>query len=488
MIIIILIYAVIGLALLIFHSYQKPFIKTLPKKEYKLLFLFPLSLLIVDAIKTLRPNFCMNRKEKLRSLYVFEDIEVKNKAFMAQVIAYILGVLLLFNTIALIMQIKTVGKEEPAVQRMVARPDYGKRSETNEYQIVVENEDFYMEEDLTYQVKPRDYTEETFAKAIEQAKTYLQQKVLGENTSGKEITKALHLVKEIPSLGLKVSWVRDKDHIVKYDGSFIYNDSKQSKDIVITAVVSAGNLEEEIPIALTLLPPTMTEKEAVLHSIREALQNADESSRTEAQFELPESVDGTKVYFKKESKNQYVTILIIGILIAVLIPVLHERKLKEQLEYRDIQMRMDYPELVNKLVLLLEAGMTMTRAWGKIAQDYEKDVKKKRRESHYAYEEMVASYYELKNGVGESQVYDSFGRRIKLLPYMKLSSLLAQNTSKGMEGLLSYMKTESIEAFTERKELAKRLGEKAGTKMLLPMGLMLGVVLIIIIIPAFTTL
>ena len=47
------------------------------------------------------------------------------------------------------------------------------------------------------------------------------------------------------------------------------------------------------------------------------------------------------------------------------------------------------------------------------------------------------------------------------------------------------LKIEAIQEIEERKALAKRLGEEAGTKLLLPMFLMLAIVLIIVIIPAF---
>ena len=39
--------------------------------------------------------------------------------------------------------------------------------------------------------------------------------------------------------------------------------------------------------------------------------------------------------------------------------------------------------------------------------------------------------------------------------------------------------------FEERKARAKRLGEEAGTKLLVPMFFMLAVVLVIVIVPAF---
>ena len=44
---------------------------------------------------------------------------------------------------------------------------------------------------------------------------------------------------------------------------------------------------------------------------------------------------------------------------------------------------------------------------------------------------------------------------------------------------------EAIQSFENRKSTAKRLGEEAGTKLLMPMLGMLAVVFIIVMIPAF---
>lgn len=69
--------------------------------------------------------------------------------------------------------------------------------------------------------------------------------------------------------------------------------------------------------------------------------------------------------------------------------------------------------------------------------------------------------------------------------YRKLGMLLSQNLRKGTKGLSQILQKEAAIAFEERKGIAKRLGEEAGTKLLGPMFLMLGIVLIIIIVPAF---
>ena len=43
----------------------------------------------------------------------------------------------------------------------------------------------------------------------------------------------------------------------------------------------------------------------------------------------------------------------------------------------------------------------------------------------------------------------------------------------------------SSEAFEQRKNRARQIGEKAGTKLLFPMLIMLVLVLVIIMVPAF---
>jgi hypothetical protein len=68
---------------------------------------------------------------------------------------------------------------------------------------------------------------------------------------------------------------------------------------------------------------------------------------------------------------------------------------------------------------------------------------------------------------------------------MKLSALLSQNIRKGSNNLLQILRQEADHAFAERKNQAKKLGEEAGTKLLLPMMMMLCVVMVIIMIPAY---
>ena len=63
--------------------------------------------------------------------------------------------------------------------------------------------------------------------------------------------------------------------------------------------------------------------------------------------------------------------------------------------------------------------------------------------------------------------------------------MLTQNLRKGSKGLSELLRAEADQAFEERKATAKKRGEEAGTKLLLPMFMMLSMVLLIVIVPAF---
>ena len=68
--------------------------------------------------------------------------------------------------------------------------------------------------------------------------------------------------------------------------------------------------------------------------------------------------------------------------------------------------------------------------------------------------------------------------------YLKFSSLIVQNLRKGSKEIVKLLELEAIDAFEERKNMAKKYGEEAGTKMLFPMIVMLVVVMGIIMLPA----
>lgn len=176
---------------------------------------------------------------------------------------------------------------------------------------------------------------------------------------------------------------------------------------------------------------------------------------------------------------------ILTIVTAVSVYAISDQDIHKQQEQRKKRMQKDYPDIVHKMVLYIGAGMTTRGAFQKIAGDYEH--KKSGKELSPAYEEMLYACRELRSGVSEASAYEHFGKRTGLQEYVRLSTLLTQNLKRGNSTLLERLREEADRAGEARLQNCKRLGEEAGTKLLVPMVLMLLVVMVLIMIPAFSS-
>ena len=165
----------------------------------------------------------------------------------------------------------------------------------------------------------------------------------------------------------------------------------------------------------------------------------------------------------------------------VVVPIMAEYAAKNKVTEREKQLKLAYPEMVEKFVLLINAGLPVKNAWIRVAETR----KTKNDKVDYLTEEMLLTKNQMDNGISEEKAYEMFGRRIGILTYMKFSTLLVQNLKKGTANLINILEYESADIFNERKENAKILGEEASTKLLVPMVLMMTIIFAIILYAAF---
>ena len=217
--------------------------------------------------------------------------------------------------------------------------------------------------------------------------------------------------------------------------------------------------------------------------IKSEVLEAEKKSRQAIDWKLPEKIGKKEVFYYQKMDNRGIILMGMAVLTGSLLYIMEKQNQLKKQEEKRREMMLDYPEIINKMTLFLGAGMTVKRAWKRIVDDYENQ--REEYGKRYVYEEMKQAIYEMEGGVTEAKSYENFGRRCNMQVYIRFGALLSQNMRKGTKGLTKLLKMESIQAFEERKARAKKLGEEAGTKLLLPMFIMLIIVLVIVIIPAF---
>ena len=356
------------------------------------------------------------------------------------------------------------------------REDYNGQTYTQNLELSISGE----EQPIEIEVAPRSYSETEKEAILSRAAMKIESIIL-EGQSAGHINQDLKLISSYEEMPIVISWVTDRPDILDWDGKICRGIPEEGTDVVLTASLEWGELEKEVTIPLTIFPKELTGDEALREKVNEAVSSSNNSE--DEKLILPDKIDGKNVVWHSARSVQGLIVLFAGLLFAALF-------LFSRIQNRDIQeakrqeaLLYDYPHLVNKLVLLLNAGMSMRAAFEKTAHDYRISLKNggPKREG---FDEILRMCADMEKGVSEIDAYRKLGERSKEAKYRTFSTLLVQNLRKGSGELINQLEREAGEAFEERKKRARILGEQAGTKLMFPMMLMLMVVFAILMIPA----
>lgn len=169
-----------------------------------------------------------------------------------------------------------------------------------------------------------------------------------------------------------------------------------------------------------------------------------------------------------------------ALMIFGIMAVVGDIELDKQIKERRMSIQIDFPDFINKLTLLINAGMTVGRAWEKIVDDNKKETP--------LYEELYIAQSDIRGGKSEHQAFEDFAKRCRTPEITKFIAVVLQNLRKGNSELVSILRLQATESWEMRKNVAKRIGEEASTKLLFPMMIMFLAILIIVIIPAILAL
>ncbi|MDE6386569.1 MAG: hypothetical protein K2L82_02040 [Lachnospiraceae bacterium] len=338
------------------------------------------------------------------------------------------------------------------------------------------------EEIFRYVVEERRFTQEEVEKLYEKASACLPEVIRGHNDRLEDVRSNLELVTRVDGYPFEISWESSNYSLINTDGTVDNEDLSESVVVMLTAHFRYEEWTWELQLHVQVNPIVYTHRELVRSRIEELLHMEEERTGNKQVMVLPDSMESQPIIWREIIEDSSGYLMLLVLLAAGLLYWGRGREIDRRLEQRKKELLLDYPEIVNKLLLYMGAGMTIRNAFAKMGEDYKKQQTERRR---YIYEEILITCYELQSGRSEKEAYDHFGRRCQVQPYMKLSTLLSQNIRKGSNDLLCTLRQEADNAFAERKNMAKKLGEEAGTKLLLPMMMMLCIVMVIIMIPAY---
>jgi tight adherence protein C len=163
-----------------------------------------------------------------------------------------------------------------------------------------------------------------------------------------------------------------------------------------------------------------------------------------------------------------------GMLLAIIFPYGVQSGINSAIASKKDAILSEFPKMVSKLTLLVNAGMLLRRAWDEVAESNEDDV---------LYAEMRTASQDILEGMTIEAAMDAFATRCGLKEIRKFSSIYVQAVKRGAGESIDSMKIMADEAWEQKKQLSKQKGELAAQKLLIPNMIMFLGIMIVVVVP-----
>lgn len=415
-----------------------------------------------------------------------KNIKVNKRNYLLPVIGCLAGSVLLYVVAVMTDKDTEAGRRAAMLSQdsAVIRDNPG--SGTRQLQVFVEG---LMQDPvpLTVDIGAREYTKEEAETMFQTIMETMEARIREQNPSLMEVRTDLVLPTRLESEGIRLRWYSSDTDLINSRGKVnntLAETEETGRMLYFTVELSDGIHKADFEMPVRVLPLVRTDSQRQIEGLKQQIQIKEEMQREIEVLSLPTEYEGKILHYRTKEDSGHAILLVLGGILAILCYAKAQSDVREQEKKRERELLLDYADLVSKLMIFTGAGMTMRLAWGRIVQDYEVALAAGRQKKRVLYEEMSQTHYQMERGISEGEAFRDFGRRCRLQPYLKLSSLLEQNRKSGTKNLRTLLELELADAWEQRKNLARKLGEEAGTKLLLPLFLMLGIVMVMIMVPA----
>lgn len=356
----------------------------------------------------------------------------------------------------------------------ILRNEYGKGP--LEIEMEVSGEQFQTQ--MTYHLEERRYTAQEIEEMLPFFIEELERNVIGEENEDGKVKGELHFVQQLQGYPFTVSYETDRPDLIGKEGERL-GESKEGTVVEIAASILYEEFRYLHIFYVELLPGEKNLKELWKKRLEEYLTYQEEAQREEAYVYLPQELEGERLRWKVKKSSKAGIVLLLSIVVSAVMFSSEYIQKKEDSKKRTEALQDAYPAFALRYSMLVSAGLTLRQALLKIAQgaDAQKPL----------YQEIIRGVHELEAGISEGNVYENIGRRCNTPQMRKFGTLLASNLRKGQEGLSALLREEASIAMAQRREIIRKKGETAGTKLLFPMLLLLLIVFVVIMVPAFSS-
>ena len=374
--------------------------------------------------------------------------------------------------------------------RSLQRPEFGTAVKSVPVEVQIKYKDYRVSKRITIDVKQKELSLNEKQKLLGNYSGRLADLILGDNKDLSHINKKLNLVERDPATGITINWISDRPELIDENGNVNLIGAGKSQYVRLRAELALD--DAKITKTYKLKIDTNAGKEdyenSMLGRFRSSIDQLDESKDSEY-MSLPGELDGgiTLRWYTGQESNGLLLVFLFVFSVMIVYFKRYDR-VNRELKAAEESVIRDLPEFINKLVLLLNAGLVVSTAFSKIVEDYVSfygtDAKATGRQRKYLYNELT----EIQNRINQTNVslikeLKEFSQRSGVRELVRLTAVISDNWNKGST-LAEKLEEESELLWIRRKKRAEEKGKIAETKLTFPLVILLLVLIMITIAPA----
>lgn len=365
----------------------------------------------------------------------------------------------------------------------IERAEYGEPGKAVTVIAETEYEGNVMTRKAVLDVQAKKLSKDEIKARFEKCRKDLPKIILADNESESNIESDLNLISFHEKTGVSISWVSSRPDLIDENGTVYPKPEKDNGYVLLTATMGLEGQTEEWKCNLKH-GMKLNEGNADVgleKGIKDLRKQTGDSG--EDFVSLPSEFDsGLKIKWKTARENNCFIYAAIAAILAVFIYSKRKADQSKAAAERREAIEKEFPYFLDKLVMLLSAGIILSEAVERIAEDYVKYSADKNRSLFY--EELAFSVRSMKESNSSfSEELMKLSRRLDVREFARLSVILRDSLESGMD-MVSKLEEESIMIWGERKSSVQKLGRTADTKLVFPLVIILLVLIIIVMAPA----
>jgi len=440
---------------------------------------------IHDYLVALLPSRFVGDADRMRKDYKSVSLAsdpaslVENTIRKTAAYYLILGVALIVSIVCCIQGL-TAGSKLPELYRN----DWGGKAQRIGAGLTADYKGERVKRSVTVIVRPKQASAMDIQMADASIKKRLPKLILGANESLCRVTSDLSLVSKDRETGAGLSWSSDREDLISENGAVNLLGAYPGEVIFLTATIRLGKAIDHMTIRTVIGSPGASHNYTpdLNRSVSNLVSEINKDSEGDRVF-LPESAgNGVTLSWRKPVSKM---LIFMPLIIAALVYFVYRGRyspVKKEIHRLKSDMRREFPDFLAKLLLLLGAGLVVSSAVSRIADDYRK--RRRNGEEKALYEELIAMEERMKaSGTSLTAEFSELAMRSSQREIMRFSTILSDNIDKG-SALTEKLAREEHTLRLLRKKNTEERARIAETKLTFPMALELFAVILITAAPA----